>query len=1257
MLTNELLERIRDFLTSIPFIDDKDGRQTLILNAGLDRNLQEQLNYNGSLATFVPLLINTLYSYSELEDGRNALIAILEASKQYVGTDRQAYCDTLIQEVRKTPETSKAPHAETSGEIEPPSPKQDWGVAPDVEFFHGRQQELTDLHHWILGDRCRLVAILGIAGIGKTDLILKLAEGIKEDFEYVIWRRLLNAPPVSEILSEMIKFLSDQQEIDLPENVDDQISHLLHYLKEHRCLLILDNVEAILQGGEFAGHYREGYEGYGILFKHVGEVSHQSCLLLTSREKPQEIALLEGKTKPVRLIELKGLNEKDGRKILEGVGSFSGSDEEWRNLIDFYNGNPLALELAAKHIQEVFFGDIAAFLQEGKPVFYDLRELLDWHFKRLTDLEKEMMYWLAIEREPVTFSDLKEDLVSVFSKDQLSSTIQSLQRRIPLEKSATRFSLQPVLIEDMTERLIEQVGNEIKIATSEIVTYTTESLVEQIKGEITTGEIFLFNTHAVFEALAKDYIRESQRRLILMPILKKLLDEFKGNKIKIEEKLFQILNSLREESPCQPGYAGGNVLNLLNQLKTEPSSGVSTSLKGYDFSRLSICQAYLQDIELQDVNFAHSDLSKSVFAETFGNVRSVAFSQNGNHLATGGVDALVRLWQVPNARHEQTFRGHEGAVLCVAFHPDGHLLASSDDKSKLKLWNTNGECIRTFEGHASWVMSVAFSPDGRQLVSSGANDHSIILWDIHTGEKIRAFQGHTSRVGSVAFSPPDGTYIASGSEDCTIRLWKKDTRELIKTLYGHTKRVFSIAFSPDGNHLVSGGGDCVIKLWDIKTGECLNTLQGHTDRIRSVAFSPDGNTIASGGQDNTAILWDITIGQPLQTLQSHTSLIRSVAFSPDGNMLASASDDQTVKLWEVSTGHLLVSSLGYTNRLHAIAFNPDSKILLSASEDRMLRVWKFEARTAECCKILKGHKGWIWTVAFSPNGRMFASGSGDKTVRIWEIESESPVPTIKQRAILGEHTHRVYSVVFSSDGKFLATGCEDQNVRVWKQQATEWVYEGTLKDYRLKDKQSHNNGVLVVAFSYDNRILASGSDDCTVKLWDTETWKHIETLEGHTGRVNAVAFTFDDQILASGSSDKTINLWNVNTREIIKTLTGHHSGVAALVFHPQRNELVSGSDDCTLKVWDYETSKCIATLSGHKGKVNSILFNTDGSLLFSSSEDNTIRIWDFETGECLHVLKGDRLYERMNIFGVKGLTEAQKATLRDLGAIERDPSF
>ncbi len=344
--------------------------------------------------------------------------------------------------------------------------QEDLGEAPNVSVFYGRTEELAKLEQWIVIDRCRLVALLGMGGIGKTALSVKLAEQIQNEFDYLIWRSLRNAPPVENILVDLIKFLSNQQETDLQDTVNGKVSRLINYLRSSRCLLVLDNAESILRGGDRAGQYREGYEGYGELLRQLGELPHQSCLVLTSREKPKEIALLEGQTRPVRSLQLNGLDATDVKSIFTEYGSFSGSEDEWRVVVEYYAGNPLALKIAASAIQEILNGNIPEFieiyLKPGKVLFDDIRDILDEQFNRLSASEKEIMYWLAINREPVSDLKLQEDIVLSGAQQKLIADLASLKRRSLIERGEAGFTLQNVVMEYMTDQLIKKVSEEIR---------------------------------------------------------------------------------------------------------------------------------------------------------------------------------------------------------------------------------------------------------------------------------------------------------------------------------------------------------------------------------------------------------------------------------------------------------------------------------------------------------------------------------------------------------------------------------------------------------------------------------------------------------------------------------------------------------------------------------------------------------------------------------------------------------------------------
>lgn len=1083
--------------------------------------------------------------------------------------------------------------------------RQDWGEAVDVSIFYGRTEEAVTLERWIVQECCRIVTIVGMGGIGKTSLSVKLAEQIQGNFEYVIWRTLRNAPPIQDILADLIEFLSNQQEIDLPETIESRISLLINYLRSSRCLLLLDNFETIMRSGDHTGRYLENYEGYGELLKRVGEERHQSCLVLASREKPKEVVLLEGDTLPVRSLQLTGLKVVEGREIFKSKGLFSAAEEEWKLIIEHYVGNPLALKITASAIQELFGGDISEFLkllQEGYLIFDDIRDILRRQFNRLSDLEKEIMYWLAINGELVSLSELQQDIFSPLVKQELAEALMALGRRALIDKKAAKFIQQPVVMEYVNERFIEQVSQ-----------------------EIITGEILLLNSHALLKAQSKDYIRETQVRLIIKPIVNKLLTHF-ASKTRLKEELMQILLKLREKHSLAPGYTAGNIINLLCWLQTD--------LTNYDFSRLTVWQAYLQEINLQGVNFAYSDLTKSVFTETFSSVLSVAISPCGKLLATGNADGEIRLWQVADGKKLFTFKGHQSWVWRVVFSPDGQNLASSGIDKTVRVWDVNtGECRKILYGHSSWVWCVAFSPDGQILASAGA-DQTVRLWNVDTGNCFKTLQGHSKGVWAVPFSP-DGQTLATASDDQTIRLWNINTGQCLKIMQGHSNGIRSLTFSPQGHTLASASADQTIKLWNVSTGECFKTLYGHSKFIISVAFSPDGNTLASGGDDKTVKIWNVSTGECLKSLYGHIGRVWSVSFSPDGSTLASGSEDQIVKLWDVKTGQSLRTLRGKSNGVRSVAFNADGSTLASGSDDHTLKLWNIEGK---CLKTFQGHTNWLWSVTFSPDAQTLVSSSCDYVLKIWDVHSGKHLKTLQG------HTHWVTSISFSPDGNSIASCSTDQTLKLWD------VSTGEC----LKTLYGHIGRVWSVTFSPQGKTLASGADDRTIKLWDVDTGENLKTLCGHANLILSVAFSPQGNILASASEDKTIKLWDVSSGKCIQTLHGHNVGVWSVAFSPDGKILASGSDDQTIKVWDIHTGNCLQTLQGHSNSVWSVAFHPNGQIVVSSSQDETIKLWDIKTGECLKTLKPHRPYEDMNIIGVTGLTEAQKNTLKALGAIEHE---
>ena len=576
-------------------------------------------------------------------------------------------------------------------------------------------------------------------------------------------------------------------------------------------------------------------------------------------------------------------------------------------------------------------------------------------------------------------------------------------------------------------------------------------------------------------------------------------------------------------------------------------------------------------------------------------VYSVAFSPDGQTIASGNSDGTVRLWDAHTGEYKQSLTGHTSLVYSVAFSPDGQTIASASYDYTVRLWDAHtGEHKQSLTGHTSLVFSVAFSPNG-QTIASASKDYTVRLWDAHTGAHKQTLTGHTGRAESVAFSP-DGQTIASASGD-KVQLWDAHTGEHKQSLTGQG-RVYSVAFSPDGQTIASGNYEDYrgqVWLWDARTGEHKRTLTGHTTMVYSVAFSPDGQTIASASGDHTVRLWTRT-GEHKQTLKGHTDDIYNVVFSPDGRTIASIEDipgvaswNGPVRLWDTRTGEHKQLQNG-----HSVVFSPDGQTIAVASWNGPVRLW--DTRTGEHKQTLTGP---IYSIAFSPDGHTIASASRDGTVRLWDAH------TGEYKQSLTGHMDGVESVAFSPDGHTIASASRDGTVRLWDAHTGE--YKQTLT--------GHTEWVESVAFSPDGHTIAStsfasGSWRDEVRLWDAHTGENKQTLKGYTERVESVALSPDGHTIASASRDGAVWLWDVRTGEHKQTLTGHTEWVESVAFSPDGHTIASASWDGTVRLWDTHTGELKQSLTGHTGRVYSVAFSPDGHTIASASGDGTILLWD-----------------------------------------------
>jgi WD40 repeat protein/transcriptional regulator with XRE-family HTH domain len=1091
-------------------------------------------------------------------------------------------------------------------------PRVDWGEALDVPAFYGRQEELALLSQWVGEARCRVVSVLGMGGIGKSALAVSAMHRLAAQFEVVLWRSLRDAPSCSALVDGCLQVLASHLLRDLPDSLEERLGLLMEQLRTRRVLLVLDNLEMLLEEGEGTGHMRAGFEGYARLLRRMGETRHQSCLLLTSREKPADLVPLEGSRAPVRALRLAGLDAEAGVQLL-AEKDVVGSPHDRERLVEVYRGNPLALKIVAQSIVDLFGGEIIPFLQQSEVVFGGVRELLDEQWARLSALEQTVLCWLAILREPVSLEDLLAVLVARLSHVQVLEAVDGLRRRSLIERGQRvgSFTLQSVVLEYVTTRLVTMASQEI--------------------GQ---GRLLRLREHGFSQAQAKEYVRQTQQRLLLAPLLARLQSMYQG-RAEVEGQLCAGLDALRERAEVAQGYGPANLVALLGLLRGE--------LRGLDLSHLTLRGVSLQGVELQDANLSGAMIRECVWTSTFDAITAVAISESGQYWAAASQRGEVRVWREAGQTLHLVWQAHTDMVTSLAFSPDERRLASGSLDNSLKLWDVESRALLWTGWQTKGITCLAFAPDG-SLLASGGHDATVRLWDARRGTPLEELP-HPSAVFSLAWSP-DGRLLASGDVAGTIRLWERQQTgptTCVQTLVGHSNWVRGLAFAPNGSRLASASWDGTVKLWEVgETGSrrCLQTLTGHTEKVNCVAWSPDGGTLASGSLDHTIWLWDGQEGTARVVLQGHSAVVNGLAFTPDSRSLLSGSGDGTLRLWDVERGESLRLMQGYTACLYDLDWSPDGTQLVSGGSDTVVTLWDVAGATLP--RVLRGHRWDVYGVGWRPDGSLLASSGWDNAIRLWDPATGNCVQILRDLDIPDTI---FWGVAWSPDGGLLASGTYHQGVLVW---------DVTAHFPRWADR-AHSTWIRRVAWSPDGTRLVGGDEDGHVYVWDASNGKLLERLPGHQGAIMSVAFSPDGSRLAttSGISDSgELVVWDALSGARVRDFVGHLGVVTAVTWGPSGELVISGGSDGMVRWWEVESGKCVRVQQAHQGTVQALKVSPDGRRLASCGDDGAITLWGLEHGEHLRTLRRDRPYERLNITGIRGLSNAQKASLRALGAFE-----
>lgn len=616
------------------------------------------------------------------------------------------------------------------------------------------------------------------------------------------------------------------------------------------------------------------------------------------------------------------------------------------------------------------------------------------------------------------------------------------------------------------------------------------------------------------------------------------------------------------------------------------------------------------------------------------------------------------------------FKGHENAIIDVAFNHKGSQVASVSDTTII-IWDTNnGKQIRTIKGSGENILSISFSLDGRNL-AAGSDDGSIHIYDTNTGS-CHAHMKDSLGIRFVTFTP-DGKMLVSASKNKSVCMWNACTGELIRRFPDlHQNEILYLSFSNDLTRMASASADRKIKIWDVDLAEkkldLICTLGTHNDWVRSVDFNPANNKqLVSASDDGTLKLWNIDDKSHTLIHKTNCYITRAL-FSPDGKYIVASYRNGYVKVWDTETGIENMHFQGVNdNYVNAVAISNDAKRIVSAGSDMFVRKWDLKSNLdiekypIDTVKILNIElKGNILSVCHDNNVVSCYDINNMQNGAIWKkddkgkfqrsiINSEKKIvafigyKTIVIRDLLKgdeikriDNAHRgwIYALTQSPDGKYLATGGYDKCIKIW-----DW-------DLNLKFvlKECHSDDITSLNYNHNGDKIVSASKDKSAKIWqiceknDSIVIEKEPYIVGeHSGRILHACFSKNDSLLLTSSSDKTARIWNLQTKDY-KTFSGLSGFVNQAAFGLDGKEIITISSDKMVRIWDVDTQQLLLTLHGHSKSISSLACNEKESYFITASWDGTIKLWKNPSIQ-------DIVYDITARFGELTLTDEELNTL------------
>ena len=575
------------------------------------------------------------------------------------------------------------------------------------------------------------------------------------------------------------------------------------------------------------------------------------------------------------------------------------------------------------------------------------------------------------------------------------------------------------------------------------------------------------------------------------------------------------------------------------------------------------------------------------------------------------------LWGLCRSDEQFKLTTQSQSFVNLALSPDGALLALRQEDGNIDLWDWGTRQKTGTLTNRSWPLAMAFVPKGKLLAAAdgGTNDPTVNFWDVTTRQIVRTI-GQSSAVTSLAFSP-NGEWLATFHMEPRLRLWSVESGKMVKDIPAweavNTESRIPV-FSPDGATLAIGEMNGRIRLLALPGGLTnLTSDPSPGNAVMALAFSPDGSILASGQgySDGTVRLWDACTGASKGSLEGHRGWVSRLVFTPDGQTLYSASADQTIRAWNVTQKKEIDLLRGHEGRLTGLALFPEGRTLVSCAEDGSVRVWAVKSKPRLPAHAVLPLLGAPYGAPFTADSRRLITASLNDPVIVWDVATASELERIPD---LGTNN---LSVALAPDDRLLAVGGLDGTIKIWD----------VAGRRRVKEFRPQRIPVFALRFWDGGRTLLTYAtvphQQIKAQRWDVESWVEIDFGQMDVSESLAMAQSPDQRFLAVPSRTG-VRLWDYATGEL-KAAFLSDKGAFMTAFSPD-SRLLAAAVSGGARVWTINPWRGVAAVSTHANPIISVAFSPDGQRLVTGGQvgmglQPALRVWDYSIERDLISLK------------------------------------